>query len=442
MPGGLLTDLYELTMVTSYLRRGMTAPATFSLFVRELPARRGFLVAAGVDACLDLLEGFSFEQADLDYLGSIGFSDHDLLSLAPLRFDGDVVAVEEGRIVTAGEPILEVTAPLPVAQLVETMLLNQITLHATIASKAARYRIAADGRSLVDFSMRRTHGFEAADAVARASAMVGFEATSNVSAARTFDLAVVGTMAHSYVQAFPSEEQAFRTFAQDHPDRATFLVDTFETLVGVRAAIRVIDELGLGQRAAIRIDSGDLDALSRQVRQALDAAGLPAVRIVVSGGLTEEHVQALVQAGAPIDAFGIGTHLGVAADAPSIDSVYKLVELEGRPILKLSEGKETTPGRKQVWRAGTAEDLLGLRDEAARAGAEPLLLPAMTGGHRVRGAATLAEARSRFEADLEDLPSGCKDLGDPQPLRVGTSPALDELTTRARAEIHARAGDG
>src|SRR6266513_5757627 len=262
MPGGLRTDLYELNMAVSYLRRGMTGPSTFSLYVRKLPKNRGFLLAAGLQDCLDLLEDFSFEEEDLRYLGSIGFDDRALEDLHGVRFDGEVWAVPEGTIVHADEPILEVTAPIAVAQLVETALLNKVTLHTTIASNAARYVLAAAGRDLVDFSFRRTQGVEAGEAAARSSAIVGFAATSDVAAARTFGLSAAGTMAHSFVEAFPSEQEAFRAFAEDHPTRTTFLVDTYDTANGVRHAIAAARELGLPGNLGVRLDSGDLDRLA------------------------------------------------------------------------------------------------------------------------------------------------------------------------------------
>ena len=235
----------------------------------------------------------------------------------------------EGRIVHAKEPILEVTAPIAQAQLVETALLNQITLHTTIASKAARYVIAAEGRGLVDFAFRRTHGFEAARAAARGSAIVGFRATSNVEAARELDLDVTGTMAHSFVTAFDDEREAFRAFAEDHPARTTFLVDTYDTIVGVDHAIDVIKEMRLPGEVGVRLDSGDLDRLSREVRRVLDHAGLRRAKIFASGGLDEHEVAELVRAGAPVNAFGVGTQLGVSADAPYVDTVYKLVGTTG-----------------------------------------------------------------------------------------------------------------
>lgn len=369
MPGALLTDLYELNMAASYLRRGMTAPATFSLFVRQLPHERGFLVAAGLETCLEFLEAFSFSDDDLEFCASLGFDRATLDAFAELRFDGDVWAIPEGHVVFAGEPLLEVTGSLPVAQLVETFLLNQVTTQTTIASKAARCRIAARGAALVDFSMRRTQGMEAAMHAARACALVGFAATSNVEAARLYGLRATGTMAHSFVQAFPSQREAFEAYARDYPDRTTFLVDTYDTTDGVREAIQVARELGVREGLGIRLDSGDLLELSRTARRMLDEAGLPQVRVFASGGLDEYRIDDLMTAGAPIDAFGVGTRMGVSADAPYLDSAYKLVEYDGRPVTKLSPGKQTSPGRKQVFRReGTLEDTIGLRGEESPPG--------------------------------------------------------------------------
>jgi nicotinate phosphoribosyltransferase len=442
MPGGLLTDLYELNMAASYLRRGMTDPATFSLYVRGLPKERGFLVAAGSEACLDALGSFGFDDEDLAYLAAIGFDDRAIRDFGGIRFDGDVWAIPEGRIVHAEEPILEVTAPLPVAQLVETILLNQVTLHTTIASKAARYVLAAPGRDLVDFSFRRTHGREAAMAVARDSALVGFVATSNVEAARRFALRVAGTMAHSFIEAFPSEAEAFAAFAQDHPDRTTFLVDTYDTLNGVRNATEVIRGAALTGRSGVRLDSGDLDHLAREARRILDEADLPNAQIFASGGLDEHEVDELVRAGAPVDAFGIGTQLGVSADAPYVDSVYKLVETAGEPVVKLSAAKQTAPGRKQAWR-GHEHDVLALRDEPGPgADFEPLLRPAMRAGERVEPVATLDDMRERFEADLASLPTKARRLRHAEPVEVRPSAALAALTVSARQDALRRAGVG
>ncbi len=440
MGGALFTDLYELNMAASYLRRGMDQEATFSLFVRRLPPSRGFLVAAGLEPCLEFLEGFGFEEADLAYLaGELGYDAATIDRFRGVSFSGDVWAVPEGRILFADEPLLEVTAPIAVAQLVETVLLNQITFQTTIASKAARCRIAARDRDLVDFAFRRTQGIDAAMAVARTTAMVGFVSTSNVAAARRFNLRAAGTMAHSYVESFPTEADAFRAFAEDFPDRAVFLVDTYDTLNGVRTAIEVIRDLGLSDRLGIRLDSGDLDALSRGARAILDEAGLSSVRIFGSGGLDEMDVDRLVTTGAPIDAFGVGTRIGVSADAPYLDSVYKLVEYDGRPVLKLSAEKSTEPGRKQVFR-GAGGDVIGLRDEPPPPGAEPMLVPVMLRGERTGPPRNLESARRLFETDLIRVPEPSKRLVNPQPVEAAFSDALQRLTEETRAEALRRAG--
>jgi nicotinate phosphoribosyltransferase len=440
MGSGLLTDLYELTMAASYLQRGMDDAATFSLFVRHLPPERGFVVAAGLEGCLEFLEGLGFDDGDLEYLGSIGFDDAALEAFRGLRFTGEVWAVPEGRLVFAGEPLLEVTAPVAEAQIAETFLLNRITLEATLASKAARCRIAAGDRELMDFAFRRTHGWDAALAVARTTAMSGFSATSNVEAARRLGLRAAGTMAHSYVEAFPGEREAFRAFARDFPGRTTFLVDTYDTAGGVDAAIAVIRELGLEPPLAVRLDSGDLDALSRDARRRLDDAGLRAVRIVASGGLDDVDLERLVGSGAPIDGFGVGTRLGVSADAPFLDTVYKLVEIGGRPVAKLSTGKATLPGRKQVFRGDApGEDVLALRDEAPPSGTEPLLRRVMAGGRRTEPPEPLAAARDRLLADLAALPAGARRLADPVAPEPRVSEALEELRAQVRARIASRA---
>ena len=441
MPGALLTDLYELNMAASYLRRGMDGLATFSLYVRGLPKHRGFLVAAGLQECLGFLETVSFDDDDLAYLSTIGFDDRAIEDFRSLRFDGEVWAVPEGSIVYSEEPILEVTAPVAMGQLVETYLLNQITLHTTLATKAARYVLAADGRDLVDFAFRRTHGTEAAMAVARASAMVGFAATSNVEAARRHGLRVAGTMAHSFIEAFPTEREAFLAFAEDHPTRTTFLVDTYDTLNGVGIAIDVIRERGLSHHLGVRLDSGDLDSLARSARTMLDEAGLTDARIFASGGLDELEVAELVRAGAPVDAFGIGTQMGVSADAPYVDSVYKLTEFDGEPKLKLSSAKATAPGRKQVWRSA-AGDLLTLRDEPGPEAAEPLLAPVMRDGRRLAAPPALDESRERFRADLAGVPTKARRLTHPEHVVVAHSDALRALTEATRSEAMRRSVGG
>ncbi|QIZ39002.1 nicotinate phosphoribosyltransferase [Saccharopolyspora sp. ASAGF58] len=421
---GLRTDLYELRMAASYLRRDMTAPATFSLFARKLPRERGFLVAAGLADCLDFLARLHFSADDLTYLGDVvHLAESDLAALAELRFTGDVWAVPEGRVVFAGEPFLEVTAPLPQAQLVETALLNFVTFQSSVAAKAARCRIAAPQADLVDFAARRTHGLEAARAVARASAIAGFAGTSYVAAAREFGLVAAGTMAHSYVEAFPDERTAFRAFAADFPDATVFLVDTYDTLRGVRTAIEVAKDLPAGNRIGIRLDSGDLGDLAVQARRLLDDAGLTRARIMASGGLDEHALAEL--AATPIDLFGVGTRMGVSADAPSLDSAYKLVEYGGTPVMKLSAGKLTAPGAKQVYRGEPGQpDLLALRTEKPPAGREPLLQPVMCGGVRAAQPEPVQTARRRFARDLRWLPESARLLTGPTPVDVLSTQVL------------------
>lgn len=428
MGQALITDLYELNMAASYLRRGMVGPATFSLFVRTMPLDRGFLVAAGLEDCLAYLETFAFEDEDLAWLAGAGFPADVVDAFAGLRFTGDVHAIPEGRVVLPNEPIMEVTGPIAEAQLVETFLLNRVTFQTAVATKATRCRLAAGGIDLVDFALRRTQGVDAGMAVARLSAVAGFVATSNVEAARRFGLRAAGTMAHSYIEAFPSEAGAFRAFAQDLPDRTTFLVDTYDSLAGVTTAIEVIRDLGLTGALGVRLDSGDLVALSREARRLLDEAGLPAVRIFASGGLDEYELERFVAEGAPIDSAGIGTKMGVSADAPYLDSAYKLVAFGDRPVLKLSPGKATLPGAKQVWRRRPiAEDVLGRRDEPGPAGAEPLLVPVMRDGRRVMPPEGVDAARARLQGDLDSLPPDARVLRRPEVPKVRVSPGLDAL---------------
>ncbi|KAE8764109.1 nicotinate phosphoribosyltransferase [Georgenia thermotolerans] len=434
----LVTDLYELTMAAVYRRRGMAAAATFGLFARKLPAGRGFLVAAGLDEAVDRLLAWQVTDADTRWLGEqLGTGEATFAPLAGLRFTGDAWAVPEGAVVLADEPLLEVTAPLPEAQVPESMLLNAVTYQTALASKAVRCVLAARGRPVVDFSLRRDHGIEAAAAAARAGALAGFAATSNVAAAHELGVPATGTMAHSYVQAVGDERAAFAAFAAAFPASPTFLVDTFDTAGGVRAAAAVIRERGLGDRAAVRLDSGDLAAEARLARRLLDDAGLPAVRIVVSGGLDELAVDDLAAAGAPVDVFAVGTRVGTSADAPSLDSAYKLVEYDARPITKLSAGKGYPPGPKQVWRRPGAADLVTTRDDEGPPGARALLEPVVRDGRRLRPAATLAQARARLEQDLAWLPDDAKRVRDPAPAACVTSDRLRRLHEEVRAGLRA-----
>jgi len=415
----LALDLYELTMAQSYAEEKMAALATFSLFVRNLPPERGYLLAAGLDDALTYLEDLAFSSSDLAYLGGTGlFRSPFLDQLAAVRFTGSVRAMQEGTVCFAEEPLLEVTAPLIEAQLVETALINEIQLQTMAASKAARCVTAAEGRGLVDFGLRRTHGLATGLKVARASYLAGFEATSNVLAGKEYGIPIAGTMAHSYVEAFPSELDAFRAYARAYPDSAILLVDTYDTLEGTRRAARVGQELAAeGHRLrGVRIDSGDLASLSRAVRRILDEAGLSSTIVVASGGLDEYSIEETVAAGSAIDSFGVGTRMGVSADAPHLDLVYKLVATDGRPTLKLSADKATWPGAKQVWRRATASDFgdwIGLEGESAPVGAEPLLAEVMADGRRIGDRPTLGEVRARCRESLAALPRECLRLVSP-----------------------------
>ncbi|MEV6591382.1 nicotinate phosphoribosyltransferase [Streptomyces acidicola] len=437
MSDAATTDLYEVTMTMSYLREGRTGPATFSLFVRELPPDRGFLVAAGLESALDYLSGLRVGPEDVDaFASALHRPPRDLEPLLGLEFTGRVRAVPEGRIVLAGEPLLEVTAPLPQAQLVETYVLNQLNHQTTIASKAARCVLAAAGRPVVDFSLRRTHGPQAGFQAARLGVMAGFTGTSNVAAATALDVPAVGTMAHSYVEAFPTEEEAFRAFARCHPGPVTLLVDTYDTESGVHAAARVLRDLAdRGPGSAVRLDSGDLGALAVRARAVLDAEGLPDVRIIASGGLDEHGVDELVRSGAPVDVYAVGTRFGVSADAPYLDSAYKMVEYDGRPVMKLSSAKASAPGAKQVFRRPGFIDVIGLADEPASGDGRPLLETVMRSGQRTATSPTLDECRERFAADLAELPPAARRIRAPVAPRATPSARLSALADRIRRGI-------
>lgn len=436
MHESLATDLYEATMAASYVRRGMTGRATFSLFTRRLPEQRGFLVAAGLADAVDRLLAFELTGVDVIALADQLGCPRSLFSpLQGMRFTGDVWAVPEGRVVLADEPLLEVTAPLPEAQFVETLVLNAVCYQTLLASKAARCVLAAEGRPVVDFSLRRAHGEEAGLCAARAAAIAGFVATSNVAAALRYGLRATGTMAHSYVQAFPSEEEAFRAFATDFPAAPVFLVDTFDLADGVHAAARVIEELGLADRAAIRIDSGDIERAARTGRAILDEHGLRRVRIVASGGLDEFLIDRCVRRGVPIDVFAVGTRFGVSADAPVLDAAYKLVQVDERLTMKLSPGKATAPGAKQVFRRPHYDDLLGLRGEPVPADGEPLLVPIMRAGRLVSPPDPLAAAQKRCTADLMALPPTARQLRNPVAPTCRWTEGLAAVAAELRAAL-------
>jgi nicotinate phosphoribosyltransferase len=433
----LFTDLYELRMARAYRALGMAERATFSLSVRRLPPCRNVLLACGVDDAIDLIAGLRFEADALAALRALGeFPDAFLDWLARFRFSGDIDAVAEGTPVFAEEPLIEITAPIAEAQLVETLVMNQVGLQTLLASKALRVVAAAAGRTVVDFGGRRAHGIEAAVAGARAFHIAGVAATSIVLAGARHGIPVVGTMAHSFVQACASEAEAFRAYASLYPE-TTLLVDTYDTLAGVRRAVALAEALGPACRIrGVRLDSGDLDALARAARGILDAAGLAHWRIFASGGLDEHRVAALVGAGAPIDAFGVGTEMSVSADAPALDLAYKLAAYAGEPRTKLSAGKRILPGRKQVFRA--EGDVIALGEEQHPGSA--LLRPVLRQGERVVPRGTLAEARATAANGLARLPEPVRGLAPvAPPYPVALSPRLAGMLAALRARLAAGA---
>ncbi len=419
MRESLFTDLYELTMMQAYVEEDMQAEAVFDLHVRSLPAARNYLLACGLDDVLTYLEAVRFDDAALDYLRSLGtFRPRFLEYLRQFRFTGDVHAVLEGTPVFSFEPLVEIVAPLPEAQLLETFVINQIGLQTILASKASRVVAAARGRSVVDFGCRRAQGLDAGIKGARAFHIAGVSATSNVAAGQEYAIPVAGTMAHSYIQAHEDEERAFRGFVDLYPG-TTLLVDTYDSLEGVTRVVHLARTLGPAFRVgAIRLDSGDLADLAVRSRVILDEAGLSSVRIFASGGLDEASVASLVDSGAPIDAFGVGTEMAVAGDAPSLDIVYKLVSYAGRDRIKRSPGKRVLPGRKQVFREEV--DGVAVRDILASAGetqaGRPLLVPVMQQGRRLPVARnTLGAIRERAAIEIGRLPERLRSLAPAEP---------------------------
>jgi len=443
VPTALSTDLYEITMAAGYYVERNTGLATFELSVRALPAQRGFLVAAGIEQALEFLEGLRFTAEDIAYLRSVPalrvvpapfFDEY----LPGLRFTGEVWAVAEGTPIFAAEPLLSVTAPLPEAQLVETALLSQVLFQTAIASKAFRVVEAAQGRPVIEFGARRAHGIEAAALAARAAFIGGCAATSDVEAGLRFGIPVSGTMAHSWVMAYADELEAFRRFADLYGRDAVLLLDTYDTIEAAQRAVRA----GL-HPAAVRLDSGNAGMLSRAVRRILDAGGLTSTRIVVSGDLDEYRIAALVETGAPVDAFGVGTALSTSSDAPALGGIYKLVEIERAgtfvPTMKLSQGKRTYPGRKQVWRIGRGgraeRDVLGVFHEPAPESGVPLLTCVMRNGTRQIPRTALTTVREDCRRAVEQLPPEVRRLHDPATYDVAVSAALAALATHVAQQL-------
>ena len=438
----LFTDLYELTMAQAFYQQGMFAQATYSLFTRQYPPNRAFLVAAGLEDVLDYLENLRFSPASLDYLCSIGIFDSNFVEyLKDLRFTGSVRAIPEGRLFFTDEPVLEVTAPIIEAQIAETFIINQINFQSLLTTKAARCMLAAPGCSLADFGSRRTHGIDAALKMARCGYIAGFQSTSNVLASQRYGIPPSGTMAHSFISSFAVEIDAFRAYAASFPDRAILLLDTYDTIQGAYNAVTVAKEMeAAGHKlVAVRLDSGDFADLSKQVRWILDEADLRYVKMVASGGLDEYEIDTLLQAHAPIDIFGVGTKVGVSADAPWSDMAYKLVAYDGRPVMKLSTEKVSLPGAKQVFRqydttGKFSRDIIAPSDETPLGG-EALLQTVMSGGRRTAPSPRLDVIRGTLANDLQRLDDSHKGLYNPPHYPVAISAKLQQLTLQVRSTI-------
>jgi nicotinate phosphoribosyltransferase len=439
----LLTDLYQLNMLQAYLERDETKTAVFEFFVRKFPSQRGFLVAAGLQQAIEFLEGLQFSPEELDWLVSTGRFGRNLIDyLAAFRFRGDVHAMPEGTVFFPNEPILRVTASLPEAQLVETRLINVLHFQSLIAAKAARMVLAAPGKLLVDFGLRRAHGAEAGLMAARASYIAGFAGTATILAERLYGIPLFGTMAHSFVQAHEDESEAFENFARARPQNLTLLIDTYDTETAARKVAALAPHLAAAGIAirGVRLDSGDLVALSRSVRRILDDGGLQDVVIFASGGLDEYELLTIVRAGAPIDGFGIGTSLTTSSDVPALDCAYKLQEYAGLPRRKRSAGKATWPGRKQVWRrfaprGHMAGDTVGLEDD--RQDGEPLIQPYMRDGRRLTAPPPLGDVRARLARELERLPEPLRRLDPAAPYPVDVAESLVRLAAQVDQRIAA-----
>ncbi|MBI4003085.1 MAG: nicotinate phosphoribosyltransferase, partial [Nitrospira defluvii] len=427
---------YELTMAQAYLAQGMTEEAVFEFFVRKLPPRRNFFMAAGLDQVLAYLESFHFSDEDIDYLDRAGgFTPAFLTALGAIRFTGDVHAMPEGTIFFSNEPILRITAPLPQAQLVETRIMNLLNFQTMVASKACRSVLVAGGKPLIDFGLRRAHGAEAGLFAARASCLAGFTGTSNVLAGARFAIPTYGTMAHSFIQAHQDEAQAFAHIAQAQPRNVVLLIDTYDTEVAAEKVVALavrLKEQGITVHG-VRLDSGDLADHAHKVRGILDRGGLTETKILASGNLDEDRVQALVTGQAPIDSFAVGTAITTSSDAPFLDCAYKLQEYAGRPCRKRSEGKATWPGRKQVYRRIGADarlngDVITIEGDCQHG--QPLLVQVMQGGRRLAPSPSLEELRKHAEVSLSQLPDPLRQLGIAAPYEVRIAPSLAELAQK------------
>jgi len=438
---GIATDLYELTMGAAYFDAGLAGTiGTFELFVRHLPENRSFLVAAGLEQVVEFLLAIRFDGQSIDYLRCLPVFSHADAGfweyLTGFRFTGDVHAIPEGTVVFPGEPLVRVRAPLIEAQLVETFLLATVDHQTLVATKAARVVQAAAGKGVIEFGARRAHGFQSALFAARAAVIGGCVGTSNTLAGRTFDIPLYGTAAHSFTMAFAHEADAFRAFARTFPEHAILLIDTYDPLEGARRAAA----LGPALRG-VRLDGGDVLALSRAVREILDDAGLGSAVIVASGDLNEERIAALEASRAPIDLYGVGTDLVTSRDAPALSGVYKLVMLETaterRAVRKLGAEKGTYPGVKQVYRSQDPDgrfhgDVVALDNETL-AGV-PLLAPVIHAGKRCAPITPLADIQTRARTQIAALPPDVTRLARAAPYPVHVTPALRELGERLHPE--------
>ena len=430
----LLTDLYQLNMIQAYLEHGKTETAVFEFFMRKLPRGREFLLAAGLEQALDFLENLSFPEEDISWLRRTGrFSESFLSHLEGFRFTGDVYAMPEGTVFFPNEPILRVVAPLPEAQLVETRLINILHFQTLIASKAARHVLLAPGKQLVDFGLRRAHGAEAGLMAARASYIAGYAGTATMSAGQLYGIPIFGTMAHSFIQAFDDEVSAFEAFAESRPEGLVLLIDTYDTETAARKVVALAPKLAArGIRIhGVRLDSGDLVALSKSVRHILDEGGLQHVTIFASGGIDEAELKEFHEAEAPIDGYGIGTSLTTSFDVPALDCAYKLQEYAGIARRKRSAGKATWPGRKQVWRSYDANgrmagDVLSIETDTQLG--EPLIHQVMKGGRRIGPSPSLDEIRKRVAQNFAQLPEPLRRLEPDAAYPVEIGAALRQLT--------------
>jgi nicotinate phosphoribosyltransferase len=438
---GLLTDLYHLTMLEAYLAKDMCDEAVFEFFVRRLPQNRSFLMSAGLEQLLDYLEMLTFSKAEIEWLGSTGqFSSRLLDYLAHFRFRGEVRAMPEGTICFENEPIVQIIASLPEAQLIETRLINLVHYQTMIASKAARCVLAAPDKMLVDFGLRRAHGAEAGLLAARASYIAGFSGTSTVLANAEFGIPMYGTMAHSFVQAHTSELDAFEHFARVYPDGSVLLIDTYDTIAAARSIIPLVKQLRREQITvrAVRLDSGDLPALAVEVRKILDESGCSDISIFCSGSL-DEYLLAAEFKDTPVDGFGIGTHLDVSADAPYLDCAYKIQEYAGTARRKKSVGKATWPGRKQIYRRCNSRGVIrsdSLVEVNEECEGKALLVPVMRDGVRIGSSPDLPAAREHAANELATLPQAMHDPCTTTVYPVEISKSLKALAARIDASAH------